>query len=351
MLGNMNKLITIIVIFSALCLLSPPSIADIPAGHQEDVTSKVYDVEGNYIFSTARRLTAGDRYLSQDNREYVINEVDDSRATAEFVGVVDLNKAAGASGKSPLPLVTEKPKLVAIYHTHNGESYPPGPENTEGKGDIHHIGSRLAEALEDKGIKALHSENMHLPHDGAAYTRSRGTAVQLARRQPDIILDLHRDAIPDKRDYLTTINGKQVTQVRLVIGRQNPNRETNDQFARNLKAISDKKYPGLIKDIFYGSGEYNQSISPRALLMEFGTHTNSENEALRAADFTALTLADLLYSRETGQPREDSKAWNSIFWILLFTGTGILGFLYMNEGNWQGVVARIKKFFGRELID
>ena len=52
-----------------------------------------------------------------------------------------------------------------------------------------------------------------------------------------------------------------MTKVQIVLGRTNPNLKANEAFAKQVKAVVDKKYPGLIKGIFYGDGKYNQDLS------------------------------------------------------------------------------------------
>ncbi len=78
-----------------------------------------------------------------------------------------------------------------------------------------------------------------------------------------------------------------MTKVRLVVGRQNPNREANLELAKNIKAIADEQYPGLVKGIFNARGNYNQDIGPRTILLEFGTHETSLDEAIRSTKFVA----------------------------------------------------------------
>lgn len=325
-------------------------------GHEEDDVVNVYDREGNHIFSSALQLTIGDRYLSEDNYKYQIIDQEGDRAIAKKIKKIDL-KAASTETRALNPFYAQNGEkkdenpTVAIYHTHNGESYIPGPVNVQGPGEIHNVGLKLGNKLKEKGINVLNSDNLHLPHDGASYTRSRVTALQLARQGVDVILDIHRDAVPDSSEYLTSIEGEETVQVRLVVGRQNPNRKVNEQFAYNLKAISDQKKPGLIKDVLYGQGEYNQSLHPRSLLLEMGTHKNNKDQIHRSAAMTAGLLSSLLYGEVAGKAREANSAWVNIFWILfvlILVGTG---YLYLLEGSWPGVKKRLKNFFSREIID
>lgn len=318
--------------------------------HIEGSAINIYEENGNHLFSTAMEVVKGDRYISEDNFEYIIKEVTANKAVAKKIGKINLLAGNQAKNQGPFELASVKNKTVAIYHTHNGESYEPGKHNVSGKGEIHEIGQTLKESLEKIGVKAIHSENLHLPHDGFAYERSRATAVDLAKKNPGLILDLHRDGVPDKNEYLKKVDGKIISQIRIVIGRQNPNNSANDQLARQLKATADRTYPGLIKDIFYGRGNYNQSIAPRSLLLEFGTHVNNKGEVTASAQLLAEPLKELLYGKTT--PAGGGKRiFRNLFWIILALITALLAYLFINEKNWQGVLKRIKKIIPLEILD
>ncbi len=352
---NRRNIYIFIFIISTLIIFVQLSYAEDLAGHNEEEVMEVYDKDNNLIFSIAMGVTAGDRYLSEDNIEYEIVSVEGKKAIAGKKGKIDLEAELQASlGNLPY-MAVEETKVVGIYHTHNDESYQPGSVSKGGQGDIHRVGKELSRALEKKGIDTIYSDNLHLPHDGAAYARSRGTALSIARKNPDVILDLHRDAIPDVNSYTASVKGENVTQIRLVVGRQNPNNKVNDQFARHLKAASDQITPGLIKDIFYGKGEYNQSIFPRAILMEFGTYSNNMQQALNAANLLASPISHLLYGgkgdKPLGSEGEQRSALSNLFLILILFGTGLFLYLYYIEGSLTGVKERLKRFFSRELID
>ncbi|HEY8395022.1 MAG TPA: stage II sporulation protein P [Thermaerobacter sp.] len=185
--------------------------------------------------------------------------------------------------------------IIGIYHTHNDESYIPtdGTESVEGRGGIHAVGDVLGRRLARHGYHVIKSEALHLPHDRGAYRRSRRTAIKMLPKNPVALLDVHRDATPPEF-YRAEVKGKPVTQVRLVVGRENPFHRTNLEFARRLKAEAARTYPGLVKGIYIGLGGYNQDLGPRTLLAEFGAHTNSRREAEQGAAFFADVLAQTL---------------------------------------------------------
>lgn len=144
------------------------------------------------------------------------------------------------------------------------------------------MAEKFGARLEALGATVERSEETHHPHDAGAYRRSRQTAVKLLKGQPSAIFDLHRDGIPDPEEYAVTIGGEKMSKVRLLVGKSNQNREANLSFAKQIKAVGDKLYPKLIKDIYMGKGTYNQDLAPRSVLLEFGTHTLSKERVLRS---------------------------------------------------------------------
>ena len=71
---------------------------------------------------------------------------------------------------------TERGK-IALYHTHNAESYVPsdGAESINGQGGLHQVGQAFADALRELGISVDYSETLHLPHVRGAFRRPRDT--------------------------------------------------------------------------------------------------------------------------------------------------------------------------------
>ncbi len=339
-------ILILLVVGLMIIIFSSFSLASNYIEHTGEGFTSVYDLEDNYLFSIARDVIVGDRYISEDNIEYVVDKIEGEKPLAREIGKIDLLEGINPFKEKVSTDLAIKRKVIAIFHTHNGESYKPGELTIRGKGDIHEVGKTLKQALEKQGIRAIHKENLHLPHDGLAYERSRATVVDVLKENPDIILDIHRDGIPHIEEYLRKINDKTISQVRLVVGRQNPNYKANDQFARLLKAAADNIYPGLVKDIFYGAGSYNQHIAPNFILLEFGTYVNTKQQALLSAQLLAEPLQRVLFGERAGQNR---AIFGTILLLLIIVFLGIVGYLYLNEGSWQGVINRLKGFLPGEL--
>ena len=282
----------------------------------------VLDAAGARLFTFCGMLHEGDEYIAQDNVLYRIATVSGSSAVAERIGEeampdvswLDTGEAQAVFADMSVPAASsgtdDSRKLIAMYVTHSDESYVPtdGTQSINGQGGIYDVAREFRDALQAKGVDVILDESTHLPHDASAYRRSRQTAERLLQKQPDAIIDIHRDGIPDQSEYTCTINGENASQVRLLVGRNNQNSEVNREFAKEIKAVADKQYPGLIKDIFIGKGNYNQDLSPNAILIEFGTHTISKERALESTGLMADVVSTALYGPQTGSAKSESAS-------------------------------------------
>ena len=330
-----------------LILLCAPAVwADGPGTHYYTLQ----DEQGRTITMTGRELDPGDRYIASDNRLYEVGDTQGSIVQVRYVETIELPDISHLLG-AQVGRAKEGGGVVGIYHTHNAESYVPtsGTDSKDdGEGDILQVGKALADALEEQGITVHWSTNSHLPHDGQAYMRSRRTATELLGENPDTLIDVHRDATPPEV-YETEVEGVPSTKVRLVVGRQNQNREANLEYAKRIKAVGDKMYPGFIEGIFDARGNYNQDLGPKTILLEFGAHTNSLEEAKQAAKVFAkiipaaagLTTAE----RCEAEKQIGLAASRSLGWILGIAAVVVVAFLLISQGRIGSPV----KFFRREM--
>lgn len=312
---------------------------------------------GKVISRTAHRVTMGDQYLTSDNELYRVVRLKGKTALVKLVRKERLEAESGSGlrafvenfFKTRAEVKTKGP--IAIYHTHSDESYVPtdGKSSQKGNGGIFKVGESLTKAFEENGVPVVHNKTPHDPHDALAYDRSRRTAAQLLKKRPSCILDIHRDAVP-REEYSKIINGKGVTKVQLVIGRENPNFQANNDFAKKVKAIVDKKYPGFIKGIYYGTGKYNQDLGPRTLLLEFGTHTNSRESAERGTKIFADAASQVLYGA-AGAGFVNRGSMRSLFWIVAATVGGVGLFLLLNRRGLKNIGKEFTGAIGEERPD
>lgn len=316
----------------------------------------IQDDKGRPLSMMGLTVSVGDYLVTGDNRGYTIEAVDGYRARAKFDKVVRIELAsnaggglAAAGGKAMGP--------IATWCTHSGESYKPtsGVDNKTW-GDIFRVQASLASALREKGFSVLESKKNFNPHDADAYMRSRRTAASLLTRRPVLMIDVHRDGIPNPGYYARQVSGQSIAAVRLVVGRQNANRGVNFELAKQLKAAADKTHPGLVREIFWARGNYNQDLAPRTILMEFGTFTNSlqqaQNGAALMANAVSVVLTGTQGNRGAGvSPGQAVRgtAGRAALWILGLVVAGGLGFIVLNAGSWDRVKERVGKFFRQEV--
>ena len=281
-----------------------------PLGDNQSTPSyyTVRDEAGNVILETGVPIQVDDIWISDQNQHYQVTRVERDQAwaalkTADNSPLKSMLKPDSLAAQPVLgpsiPVQTPPQDIhVVIYHTHSDESYVPtsGTASKPGNGDVYQIGAKLADPFKLNGISVSHSLNNHNPHDINAYHRSRRTATQLLAEGPDAAFDIHRDAAPASA-YQTTINGIPCARVMIVMGRSNPNFQTNLNYALQVKAAADSLYPGLLRGIFIGRGNYNQDLYPTALLLEVGTHGNYLLSAERAVTAMGDALIAVLRNR------------------------------------------------------
>lgn len=306
----------------------------------------LYDRDGSVITMAGRELDPGDHYIAADNRLFEIKEIRGVEVYVEYLETIELPAISEEFLKTQ---AAKGGGVIGIYHTHNAESYVPtsGTDAKEdGRGDILAVGKSLAAALEQAGITALWSENSHLPHDGQAYLRSRRTAAELLKKGPETLIDVHRDATPPEV-YEAEVEGMPVTKVRLVVGRQNQNRAANLEYAKRIKAVADKLYPGIIEGIFDARGNYNQDLGPKMILLEFGAHTNKLEHAEQAAKLFAKVIpaaAGLGTGEQTAQKQLGGAAGRALVWLIAVAAVVGIAFVLIDQGR----LGSLGAFFRRE---
>jgi len=354
---KMNKHFLKFIICLALFLFGLTSIA----AAQNDMPANTYcslvDEQNRVIHQTGTQVYAGDVYIAADNSKYKVVEVTGNTARCIYQGQenmpvldtawVDQSLLEGAA----VPVIGKKSKgTIAVYHTHSDESYVPsdGKESINGNGGIYDVGEVFVKQLKAQGFNVIYNKNNHNPHDINAYNRSRKTASTLLKQTPTAIIDVHRDAVPPG-EYQAQVKGQNVTKIKLVVGRTNPNSQTNLQFAKKLKATMDKVTPGLSEGIYMGKGDYNQDLSPRAMLIEVGAHTNSKEEAEKGVKLFAQVLPAALGMASTSgtaantgtaaqkpAAQDDQGSTTTLIILIAVVAIVIGGYFLLNRGPSKG---------------
>lgn len=293
--------------FLLAVLLLVPLAAGAEQTADEAADAKVWqlvDEGGKYLTSICYQPEANDSYLAGNNHLYEVVRVENGTATLRDLGeqtMPDVSWLDMTDSAQPVSALLRE-KHLAFYCTHSDESYEPsdGYYSTTEHGSVYQVAQALADALGSRGITCEVSDALHHPHDAGAYRRSRQTAMELVKSMPDAIFDIHRDGIPNPDEYAVTLGGKDASKIRLLVGRGNQNMEVNKEFALLVKAVGDKVYPGLIKDIYMGKGVFNQDLLPHALLLECGTYTLSKDAVLNSMPLMADIIDRALYGGVTG---------------------------------------------------
>jgi len=346
---------------------------------EEGLYYQLIDPAGTIVHQTAHELEPGDQFINEDNAIYEVKRIENNIAYIEKIGDFDPSEFLTdnefpqtnwykkfftfifpSSATVPVEKKDGNNSLVGVYHTHDDESYKPTDglaSAPKGSGGIVKVGSRFAQEMEKKGLNVIHDKTSHYPHDATAYERSRRTAAQLVKQGTAAIFDVHRDAVP-ANVYALQKDGENLTKITIVLGRQNPNMKANESFAKKLKAIVDKKNPGLIKGILYAKGKYNQDLYPNLLLLEVGAHTNSRNAAEKSVSILSDSIPQLIGTTTGGgtggggggtTTAERRGIGKALGWIIGLSVLGGGAFLLLNSGSFSEVTSRIKRFRSTEL--
>ncbi len=208
--------------------------------------------------------------------------------------------------------------VVFLYNSHNRESFLPHlPEETKANHAYHEevnitkVSDRLAESLEDYGIKSLVDDTdiMNVLHEKGwkfhqSYDASRPVVEEALANNKAIkyVFDIHRDSLPRDKT-VKNIDDEDYASLLFVIGAEHKNYEKNLEIATDLHYIIEDKYPGLSKGIVTkeganSNGVYNQDLLETSVLIEVGGHENTLEEMYRTADVLAESFSELYMEAE-----------------------------------------------------
>ncbi|MDI6602397.1 MAG: stage II sporulation protein P [Thermoanaerobacteraceae bacterium] len=325
--------------------ITSPAYADEWYGESEKYYSVYIENEDKPLFMTAWEIALNDEYLSSDNKLYRITKIDSKNYKAYAKHIKDIKLPEIDISDIKETTAQQASKKIGLLSTHSDESYLPsdGKASINGRGGIYDVDEALRKSLENNGIDVTLDKSLYLPHDAKAYSRSRSGVLNLVKDGAEAIFDIHRDAVPPE-EYVREIDGKNAAGIRIVIGRANPNKDVNANLAYKMKAVGDKLYPGMVKDIFFGHGSYNQDIGPNVLLLEFGTHTIHKERAEVSATMFADVISKALYGTNEKKektpiglvkstPDQRSASTKNIIILLVVTVIGIGGFVFLSMGG------------------
>ncbi len=204
-------------------------------------------------------------------------------------------------------------KDIIIFHTHTCESYAPSekyPYEQTGNyrtTDLNYTVSRVGDELEKYlgiyGFNVLHDRTYHdYPAYTGSYSRSLNTVQGLLnKKNSDIIIDLHRDAIGSNSNYDPTvkIGDDYAAQIMFVMGSNggglsHPNWQTNLQFAVKIQEKANELYPGLFKPMILRNSRYNQHLGKAACIIEVGATGNTLEQCLNSMKYLSEVMNEAL---------------------------------------------------------
>ncbi|MDO5782722.1 MAG: stage II sporulation protein P [Eubacteriales bacterium] len=208
---------------------------------------------------------------------------------------------------------------ILIYHTHSQETFSDSREG-ETEDTIVGVGNYLTDLLEKNyGYKVIHVTDAFDIMGGEldrskAYDYARSSIEKVLEENPtvEVVIDLHRDGVPDDRHLVTEINGKQTAQILFYNGLSytvnqgavsylpNPYIEDNLAFSFQLEYQAAQYYPQFYRGIYLAGLRYNLHLRPRALLLEAGAQTNTVEEVRNAME----PFADILNRVLKGSDKE-----------------------------------------------
>lgn len=201
----------------------------------------------------------------------------------------------------------DEPQIL-IYHTHSRESFAdsvPGDKNS----GILGAGEYLATLLREQyGYNVIHNIDCYDKERDYAYSNSLPAVQAILEEYPsiEVVIDLHRDAMPEDRRLVMDIQGRPTAQFMFFNGLcrtkkgpigqlENPYLADNLALSFQMQAACNEYYPGIARRIYLKSYRYNMHLCPKSLLIELGAQNNTEEEARNACELLAHVL-DLVFS-------------------------------------------------------
>lgn len=251
---------------------------------------------------------------------YRWEDLQDYEALIKAFYAVDSSTKAGAELLSAEKLLSKDMRLqggsdepqILIYHTHAQESFAdsiPGDESTSIVG----VGEHLASILRQRyGYNVLHhTESFDKESRDYAYGNALPVIEQLLAEHPtiEVVIDLHRDAMPESRRLVMDLQGKPTAQIMFFNGLsrtakggieylENPYLDDNLAFSFQMQAACNEYYPGLARRIYLKAYRYNMHLCPKTLLIELGAQNNTVEEMKNACEPLAHVLSLVLSGEE-----------------------------------------------------
>ncbi|MCM1047785.1 MAG: stage II sporulation protein P [Clostridiales bacterium] len=198
----------------------------------------------------------------------------------------------------------ENPQIL-IYHTHSQEAFADSVEG-DSSTTIVGAGDKLAQVLHDKyGYNVIHhTVSYDAESRDYAYSNALPGIEQVLLNNPsiEVVIDLHRDAMPEDKRLVVDLQGRPTAQFMFFNGLsrtakngaieylENPYIEDNLAFSFQLQIASNEYYPGIARRIYLKAYRYNLHLRPKSILIELGAQNNTVEEIMNAIEPLAHIL-------------------------------------------------------------
>lgn len=238
-------------------------------------------------------------------------DLDIKNETGYEINKKELMKSCGKISLSS----SDKPQVL-IVHTHASESYTQSEKYHYSQSDfarcqdirynVVRVGDELESELKKRGLNVIHDKTINdYPSYNNSYNKTKELIEKYIKEYPTIkcVFDVHRDAIvredETKVKLTKEINGEKAAQVMIVCGSDasglyNPDWRENLGFALKIQNSIETKYPGLMRPVNLRRERFNMHETTGSLLLEFGTHGNTLDEAIASAKYIAEGIYDAL---------------------------------------------------------
>lgn len=262
-------------------------------------------VQASHSIQPAPRIDLSPQILA--DYDYLMNQffIVDSQTTTN---ADQLNAAELLGEDLTIQKDATKPQIL-LYHTHSQEAFADSREGAV-EDTIIGVGNYLTELLtKNYGYQVIHVTEAFDMESGeldrsAAYDYAGTYLETILEENPsiEVVIDLHRDGVPENRHLVTEINGKPTAQIMFYNGLSytiargnltylpNPYIQDNLAFSFQMEYQAAQYYPDFYRGIYLAGYRYNLHLRPRSVLVEAGAQTNTVQEVKNAME----PFADIL---------------------------------------------------------
>lgn len=222
--------------------------------------------------------------------------------------------------EDPAPGPAPDKQPVLVYHTHSWESFLPLLKGVTDWDEaissnelvnVVAVGKKLTNELQARGVGVQHDTTdmtKSLKNRGLNYNHSYQVSREIVEealagnKELHFLIDIHRDG-QGKETTTKVINDTPYARLFFVVGKEHRNYEQNLKVATKLNERLEAKYPGISRGVIMkgkneGNGIYNQDLSERALLIEFGGVENDITELNNTVKAFAEVFSEYYWQAE-----------------------------------------------------